>query len=88
MTDGQKNLIETPCKNICVVDAETAECIGCGRTRAEIAGWMTMSAQERQDIMSELDQRVASLSKRKKRKGGARARRQKTAPVIINFKAP
>jgi len=88
MTNGQKNLIETPCKNICVIDTETAQCIGCGRSRLEIAGWMTMSAAERQSVMAELDERVATLTRRKKRKGGARARRQKTSRVIINFKAP
>ena len=47
-----------------------------------------MSAQERQSILAELDQRLASLTKRKKRKGGARSRRAKTSPVIIDFKAP
>ena len=88
MTNGQKNLIETPCKNICVIDTETSECIGCGRTRLEIAGWMRMSAEERRQILTELDQRVATLSKRKKRKGGARSRRQRTSPVVIDFKAP
>lgn len=87
MTTGQTKAIETPCKNICVIDTETLECIGCGRTRVEIAGWMRMSADERQVIMAELDQRVATLSKRKKRKGGARSRRQNTSPVVINFKA-
>jgi len=86
MTTEPKNL-ETPCKNICVIDTETSECIGCGRTRLEIAGWMRMDADQRQKIMSELDQRVATLSKRKKRKGGARSRRQKTSPVVIDFNA-
>jgi predicted Fe-S protein YdhL (DUF1289 family) len=88
MTSGPNNTIATPCKNICVIDTETSECIGCGRTRLEIAGWMRMTTKERQHVMAELDERVATLSKRKKRKGGRRARRQKTSPVIINFKAP
>jgi len=88
MATGQKNLMETPCKNICVIDTETAQCIGCGRSRTEIAGWVTMSAAERQGVMAELDERVATLTRRKKRKGGARVRRQKTSRVIINFKAP
>jgi len=82
--------IQTPCVNICVIDTETAQCIGCGRTRPEIAGWLSMSSDERQLIMAELDQRVATLTKRKKRKGGARGRSkaQQTTPsgVIINFK--
>ena len=97
MTDEPQNQIKspdikTPCVNICVIDRETTQCIGCGRTRPEIAGWLTMSADERQLIMAELDQRVATLTKRKKRKGGARGRskdrQNKPSPVIINFKGP
>jgi len=93
MTDEQQSLdkepfIKTPCVNICVIDTETAQCIGCGRTRPEIAGWLAMSNDERQIIMAELDQRVATLTFRKKRKGGARARKRTSTPVMINFKAP
>ena len=36
--------IETPCVKICVVDPETGYCIGCGRTREEIAGWLKLRA--------------------------------------------
>ena len=80
--------VKTPCVNICVIDSETAQCIGCGRTRPEIAGWLTMNASERQLIMAELGQRLATLTKRKKRKGGARAKKTTSTPVIINFKGP
>ncbi len=85
MTFGQKTPIKTPCVNICVIDTETSECIGCGRTRLEIADWMTMSPDERQLIMSQLSHRVKTLSKRKTRKGGARSRRENRSPVVINF---
>jgi len=70
-----KQLIETPCQNICVVDTETGECIGCGRTRAEIAGWLKMTPDQRKKIAAELDERMATLTSRKKRKGGAARRR-------------
>ena len=39
--------IETPCIKICVVDPETGFCIGCGRTRGEIGGWLGLSPEER-----------------------------------------
>ena len=39
--------IETPCVKICVVDPETGFCIGCGRTRNEIGGWLGMSPEQR-----------------------------------------
>jgi hypothetical protein len=66
--------IETPCVKICVVDPETGFCIGCGRTRSEIAGWLAMTAPERRGIMLGLSERVASLTQRKRRKGGRRGR--------------
>lgn len=66
--------IETPCVKICVVDPETQFCIGCGRTRGEIAGWIGMGAAARHSIMLELPERVATLTQRKKRRGGRAAR--------------
>jgi predicted Fe-S protein YdhL (DUF1289 family) len=88
MSSGPENTIETPCVNICVVDRETSQCIGCGRTRVEIADWLNMSAAERRDVMTLLPDRLANLTKNRKRRGGAKSRRQKTSPVIINFKGP
>jgi uncharacterized protein len=67
--------IETPCVNVCVVDPESGFCIGCGRTRSEIAGWVAMSAAERREVMAGLEARVETLTRNKRRKGGARARR-------------
>jgi uncharacterized protein len=66
--------IETPCIKICVVDPETQFCIGCGRTRMEIAAWLGMAATERTQIMMALPERVATLTLRKTRRGGRRAR--------------
>jgi hypothetical protein len=48
--------IASPCLNICQLDSEADTCIGCGRTRAEIGGWMGMSADERAAIMARLAQ--------------------------------
>jgi hypothetical protein len=66
--------IETPCIKVCVVDPETGFCIGCGRTRSEIAGWLGFAPAERRGIMDGLPERVASLTARKQRKGGRRGR--------------
>jgi hypothetical protein len=74
MDDTRFPDIETPCVKICVVDPETGFCIGCGRTRMEIGAWLGMGPTERHTIMEALPERVATLTLRKSRKGGRRAR--------------
>jgi uncharacterized protein len=74
MDDPRFPDIETPCVKICVVDPETQFCIGCGRTRDEIASWIGMGAVARHEIMVALPERVASLTQRKTRRGGRRGR--------------
>jgi predicted Fe-S protein YdhL (DUF1289 family) len=66
--------IETPCIKVCVVDPETGFCIGCGRTRGEIGAWLALSASERHAIVLGLPERVATLTQRKRRRGGRRGR--------------
>ncbi|MDB5642162.1 MAG: hypothetical protein JWN07_1479 [Hyphomicrobiales bacterium] len=46
--------IVSPCVNICQLDARGETCLGCGRTRDEIGGWMSMSAEERDAVMARL----------------------------------
>jgi predicted Fe-S protein YdhL (DUF1289 family) len=66
--------IETPCIKLCVVDPETGFCIGCGRTRGEIGAWLDLSSAERHAIVLGLPERVATLTQRKRRRGGRRGR--------------
>jgi predicted Fe-S protein YdhL (DUF1289 family) len=68
--------IETPCIKICVVDPETGYCIGCGRTRSEIGGWLGLSPEQRRGVMAELPDRVEGLTRRKSRRGGRAGRIQ------------
>ncbi|HJZ43192.1 MAG TPA: DUF1289 domain-containing protein [Hyphomicrobiaceae bacterium] len=49
--------MESPCINVCVIDADTRLCAGCGRSIEEIAGWAAMTDGERQHIMRDLPQR-------------------------------
>lgn len=74
MDDTRFPGVESPCVKICVVEPETGFCIGCGRTRMEIGGWLGMSPEDRRSIMSTLPERVATLTQRKTRRGGRRAR--------------
>ena len=53
--------LETPCVNICLLDAKAGLCIGCGRNLDEIAIWASMSDSERRVIMGELPARKERL---------------------------
>ena len=66
--------IATPCVKICVIDPETDLCIGCARTRGEIADWIGMGAKGRAVVMGVLPQRMAGLTLRKSRRGGRAGR--------------
>jgi uncharacterized protein len=57
------SLIETPCINVCVVDA-SGHCVGCGRSLREIATWSTLSDEARRRIMTDLPQRLETLGHR------------------------
>ncbi|HHI82030.1 MAG TPA: DUF1289 domain-containing protein [Rhizobiales bacterium] len=67
--------VETPCQNVCVIDTQSGLCIGCGRSRAEISGWLAMSRTERAQIMATLDERMTAMTSRRQRKRTGRARR-------------
>ncbi len=49
----------TPCIKVCAVSGQSGQCIGCGRTLREIAGWGRMSEPERLAIMAVLPERMA-----------------------------
>ena len=70
--------IETPCVKLCVVEPDRGFCIGCGRSRSEIAGWIAMDPAARREVMEGLVQRLETLTRHKRRKGGARGRRNAT----------
>jgi uncharacterized protein len=55
--------IETPCNNVCAVDPVFALCVGCGRTTAEIAGWIGFAVEERRRIMDDLPRRLARMQR-------------------------
>ena len=48
----------SPCTKVCVLDAPTGLCCGCGRTRDEIAAWGGLSEVQRRTIMVGLDARM------------------------------
>jgi predicted Fe-S protein YdhL (DUF1289 family) len=63
---------QSPCRKVCVIHPESGLCIGCLRTREEIAAWPAMTPEERRARMAELPDREGRL--RTGRKGGRAAR--------------
>ena len=57
--------IESPCNKVCVVDPISALCIGCGRSLAEIEGWLRLLPEQRARVMAELPQRLSMLARRR-----------------------
>ena len=50
-------MIASPCNKVCVMDAEQRYCLGCRRTLEEIAAWGSMTDEERQAVLKQLEQR-------------------------------
>jgi hypothetical protein len=49
--------LETPCIDICTIDEANGLCKGCYRTIDEIAGWASMTVEQRRAIMAVLPKR-------------------------------
>lgn len=60
---SQTEKISSPCKLICDLDLEKGQCIGCGRTREEIALWLSYTELQRRAIMAELPGRLRKSGK-------------------------
>ena len=53
--------IKTPCIKVCAVDAKTGWCLGCGRTLAEIGGWVGLGEEGRDIVLNTLPSRMDTL---------------------------
>ncbi len=56
-------MTDSPCVKICELDEDDV-CVGCGRTRAEIAGWTSMTEPQRAKVV-ELAAQRRSVGSRK-----------------------
>lgn len=59
--------IESPCILVCSIDDKTGYCFGCGRTRAEIGGWIAMTSHQRREVMALLPARLETVERRPRR---------------------
>ena len=53
--------MESPCTKICLIEAASGLCVGCGRSLLEIERWTGFSDQERARVMADLPQRLVVL---------------------------
>jgi predicted Fe-S protein YdhL (DUF1289 family) len=49
-------MVDSPCVKICDLDRDDV-CVGCGRTRAEIAGWTSMSESQKAEVVERAKER-------------------------------
>lgn len=78
--------IASPCILVCAIEPESGLCYGCGRSRAEIAGWTALDAAERARLMAdELPDRVAGLERRPRRV--TKRQRMRQTPRATTFDA-
>lgn len=50
----------SPCISICQMDPQADVCLGCYRTRQEIASWSRMSVEVQRDLLDVLNERRAA----------------------------
>jgi predicted Fe-S protein YdhL (DUF1289 family) len=55
--------MKSPCNKVCVMDAQSGYCRGCGRTLDEIARWSEMSDAEREAVLAALPGRRSDVAK-------------------------
>ena len=64
--------LPSPCISICQIDPATGNCLGCYRSRREIARWPAMSTDEQADLLQALKQRRAEKTGLHPRQTGRR----------------
>jgi len=62
MTAPSAAAVPSPCIALCILDAATGWCRGCGRTIDEIMAWGTASDTRKGEILAGLPARVAALT--------------------------
>lgn len=60
-------MMVTPCIGVCAIDLDTDLCKGCGRTAAEITRWQSMTDQQRESVMQQLETRHGSHIRNQRR---------------------
>lgn len=67
------NALASPCISICQIDPQTGLCVGCFRSRKEIASWGRLSPDEQATMLDDLRTRRAEKTGIKRRSTRRRA---------------
>jgi predicted Fe-S protein YdhL (DUF1289 family) len=74
-TDRPVDALPSPCISVCQMDPQDGVCVGCYRTRAEIAAWRSMNQYDQRVLLDILQDRRARATGIARRPSGRRARR-------------
>ena len=55
--------IDSPCIDICTIDPNNGECIGCGRTLDEINNWTNFDNLKKKQILENLNAKNKNIYK-------------------------
>jgi predicted Fe-S protein YdhL (DUF1289 family) len=67
----QKPKLPSPCISVCQMDPQDGVCLGCYRTRAEIAAWRSMAEADQLvllDILRDRQARATGVRRRQSRR--------------------
>ena len=67
--------LPSPCISVCQMDPFDGICIGCYRTRVEIASWRSMDEADQQQLLDILSERQATANRVKRRRPRPQAQR-------------
>ena len=73
--DMPVDALPSPCISVCQMDPQDGVCVGCYRTRAEIAAWRSMSRDDQLVLLDILQDRRARATGIARRPSGRRVRR-------------
>ena len=74
-TDQPKAKLQSPCVSVCQMDPSDGVCLGCYRTRGEIASWRSMDEADQQKLLDILSERRAAATGVKRRRPRRRVQR-------------
>jgi predicted Fe-S protein YdhL (DUF1289 family) len=57
VTAAAQDGVASPCISVCAIDPRTGLCAGCFRSLDEIAGWITLSNDEKRAVVAALPAR-------------------------------